>query len=341
MFKIDRVKDWEGKNTNNFHEFSPFGVLENSSVIEVIDYFWNHDLIETVREHFKEIAINNKYELIIKSDLSDGLIKNLKNTIFACLYQAYIKQYHYDNFYREVSDYLIGTPNVFRLTDDDMEILKVLCVHKFEGNSDEEIMNKYSQIGPLSFSKDVRKLFQQEIEFFVKLSCYSSKHDYDIQPIDNMTDLVLHLSRSKKFYSAYTKKEWVSFNFSISVILVPWVNKLKHRDEFRVFVKNKKITAITQQSWWIDHCFSNNTIIEIGNKIKNLVNNISNKLPFRSVVLDVIVIGDECKLIECNSYGSFAASGGSLFCWKKDKNILEKENQSDEIVFRVLTLDSN
>jgi hypothetical protein len=123
---------------------------------------------------------------------------------------------------------------------------------------------------------------------------------------------------------------------SLSIYLIDNVNINKNL-EFRVFVYNKKITAISQQFIYTKNTYINNIIAEkIITDIKEFVYNniIPNITHISNFTIDLSILNNnEIYFIELNSFGSEYAAGSALFHWEIDKDILYNQT-SNEIEFR-------
>lgn len=135
--------------------------------------------------------------------------------------------------------------------------------------------------------------------------------------------------------NALWEELWILF--SRCLILRDFVEDLPVDHEFRCFVRNKKMTAISQyycyHHWPAlmdkDHvlkcrgkqlCKSKLTnedvITEFHDKIKE-------HIPMPDYVIDVVIYPDmSCHVIELNPFGAAMSSGSALFHWLKDYNLL-------------------
>jgi hypothetical protein len=119
----------------------------------------------------------------------------------------------------------------------------------------------------------------------------------------------------------------------IVLYLCEFKKNLNRTREFRVFVNNNKITAISQQS-----LYESNDILEslndteknvIIHKWINIINlyfetNVKQKIThINSYVMDFAILDDDTPyFIELNTFGKEYASGSALFGWIQDYNIL-------------------
>jgi hypothetical protein len=139
--------------------------------------------------------------------------------------------------------------------------------------------------------------------------------------------------------------------------LLPWLSNVDDNKEFRVFVKNGKVLAISQQ-----HLYQSNSYLQdpttrdsiVANWCKIIVDYIHSVVVPRidhinSYVMDICLLDceeitplihdqDNLQLqpyfIEINPYGKNYGSGSSLFNWITHSHILESP-QSDDIYVRM------
>ena len=135
----------------------------------------------------------------------------------------------------------------------------------------------------------------------------------------------------------------------LSIYLIPWVN-IEPVDEFRVFVFNGKITAISQQDLYsklFEKKYKGITLEQlisiITEKLNLIVNyfyqEMTNKINWietNSYTFDFAIVESKPYLIELNSFGTEYAAGSALFHWINDKEILYNDfsNQDYTIEFR-------
>jgi len=122
------------------------------------------------------------------------------------------------------------------------------------------------------------------------------------------------------------------------VYFIPWID-IDFDKEFRIFVYQNKITAISAQHIYvINKWLSNKTTQEIETIVGKIVNyfeeNIKDKMSFMAnYVMDLALIGDEETpyFIEPNEFGAEYGSGSALFHWITDYDDL---HDFDTIQFR-------
>lgn len=136
--------------------------------------------------------------------------------------------------------------------------------------------------------------------------------------------------------STYCHSTINSGTTSIQIYLLPWLT-IEPKNEFRIFVFNEQITAISQQNLY-SRLFNEEDNENIIPKLKIITDyfnsDIKNKVNWmKSYVIDFALIdGSQPYMIEFNPFGKEYTSGSALFHWIIDKNILY--NDSNKIQFR-------
>jgi hypothetical protein len=129
------------------------------------------------------------------------------------------------------------------------------------------------------------------------------------------------------------------------IMLREYQENLPYKNEFRCFVCNDKLRAISQYHYdiYIDEFQNKEKQTEILERITKFFKLINGFIPYHSYVFDVVIWDDnkvnsynECGLflIEINCFGGESPCGASLFNWIRDYDILYN---SDETVLRVCT----
>jgi hypothetical protein len=127
---------------------------------------------------------------------------------------------------------------------------------------------------------------------------------------------------------------------SLDIYLIEWV-EIKPEFEFRVFVFNNKITAISQQNLY-SKLFTNylsvpdNFINIIKEKLDIVINyfylNMQNKITWISnYTFDFAIIDSKPFFIELNSFGKEYAAGSALFHWELDEKILYNDFSDENL----------
>jgi hypothetical protein len=156
-------------------------------------------------------------------------------------------------------------------------------------------------------------------------------------PFFSSKDIVSGLCTSFRCY-----KQMLKNREKEKLFILPWNDMIQERDEFRVFVCDKRITAISQYNIHEDYGLKHTDLFKLAKIIIDLVKykviNIINSLP-PSFTVDVFISDidnlSNNMIIEVNSFGKELAAGSCLFNWTKDHAQLYGKN-SDIIEFRVV-----
>lgn len=123
---------------------------------------------------------------------------------------------------------------------------------------------------------------------------------------------------------------------TIKIYLLPWL-KMSEWKEFRVFVYNKRITAISQQNLFAVYQelsgYIESFITIIINYFQSVV---KGKIELDSYVYDFVILEDGTPyFIEINSFGKQYASGSALFHWLLDEDILYGNGENIEVRYTI------
>jgi hypothetical protein len=215
-----------------------------------------------------------------------------------------------------------------------------------------DTLNIYLMTGKIS------ELFYDDLEEYIKLNETDFIRDYlkannifirsetvslkegihGIGPYKSLKQIIESICTSVPGHSVLdTRDTNQSVNKKIKLYLIKWIQIIEFQ-EFRIFVKDNKITAISQQ-----HLYKKNIILNLLEKsekistinkwIKIIVEYfekyIKTKIHLSDFCYDFAIIEDDKPyFIEINPFGAEYSSGSSLYEWTLDKEILygEKEN---------------
>jgi len=136
-------------------------------------------------------------------------------------------------------------------------------------------------------------------------------------------DLVLALSSS----TADAGDKWQT-----SLILRDWEEGLRHDWEFRCFVCEKRLTAISQYNHYcvfedVKQAAESGSGESLRKEIRAFWRRVQNNVNPRSYVMDVCKLNNgEWKVIEVNPFAP--TTGGALYCWRADGATLRGEPQA-------------
>jgi hypothetical protein len=160
---------------------------------------------------------------------------------------------------------------------------------------------------------------------FVKTVMTSGKNDSNIEPCNTFIDVIIRITNNLSIYRNMVKPE-----MNTDLVLQQWIN-IKY--EFRIFIKQNKVTAITQQKWYEKITIPNDKLLIM---IDEIINADYSWIPTCNGVVDVCFLENgKLFMIECNPYGIFLSSGSSLFSWINDYDILYNTNNNNDCYVRL------
>ena len=161
--------------------------------------------------------------------------------------------------------------------------------------------------------------------YFVRSDYASLKHGWHGNKVYHcLTEVFESMVTSKR---SHTPLGRTGQEAALSLYLVPWVT-INPDLEFRVFVYQKNITAISQQDiYQKNDCLQEQKIPEITRKINAYFrDNIRDQIEtLDSYVMDIALIGDDAAtvyFIELNPFGQDYGSGAAAFSWVEDADKL-------------------
>jgi hypothetical protein len=273
-----------------------------------LDPFWLNKQTEDFKRELFELLGNNVSDEPVDPtpDMTD---------IEWDIYHLYLNNFNYSRWH---NDNLIQNVSIIDLDLKRIKEVSSNCCYNF-GNFLFELPKLQEE-----YQNITEALKKYDSPVFVKLDQLSAKTDTEIRPLKNAEEILFHITHSKKLYKSVYGR-----NLPVKLILIPW-KKIDPKYEFRIFICNKKVVAISQQNLYDQYHYTVDEITNIIHLIKNA--DLIHYLPYQEVVCDIFIENNNCHLIECNPYGAYSASGSSLFCWIKDKNLLL--GKEDFIEFR-------
>lgn len=169
-------------------------------------------------------------------------------------------------------------------------------------------------------------------EYFIRTKYNSLKNGkYGTGPYKNLREVIISMVTTTDGHRCFELGE------HIQIYLMKWIPNFNTDKEFRIFVRNSKITCVSQQHLYSDNLWledkSEDFIKDIVERIINYHNKeVSKRVEYiDDYVYDFAFIGDknEPYFIEINSFGEEYASGSSLFHWIIDKELLYDSKEVD------------
>ncbi len=325
FFTLQQVADLSKAGqvgTMNFREYSPyyyqpFPPTEKNptgSGKYYVDYVWFSRLPKFAQEMI-ENALPAKSESISLQLLgySEADLKLRTKTKFKCvpIYTQFTYSYDYDYWHKDMPFGVI----LVTLSNEEKSILNDVTTDRISVTPPKPYVENLEL---KQLRKRIESIIDKKQSYFIKLSGTSSKKDEPPVSLVKSRSMMDYLTRSFCFLS----QEYCQMNKKTSIVFVPWNDAITPKSEFRVFVCNRHVTAVTQQRWSRDFAYTDQEVQVIETSIMNSKFWIN--LPYEDVVADVYVDFNTqtAHLIECNPFGIFGPSASGLFSWKFDDHIL-------------------
>nr|QYA18847.1 Cdc123 [Clandestinovirus] len=188
-------------------------------------------------------------------------------------------------------------------------------------------------------------------KIFVKLNSVSPKDIcyYDDDPMGDINALaayrsehVIHmLTRSSRCMSVIKRTLHLRLPNPVLIMLREFV-EMPFQNEFRCFVYDGKLRAISQYHWMIHDKSIVDNQLAIRDRIDTFYRLSKQYIPYKDCVMDVILLDDESKfegtfmnlgiyLIEFNCFGGDLVAGSALYHWYHDYDILYKNSNLADI----------
>ena len=211
--------------------------------------------------------------------------------------------------------------------------------YKFSNLYNEEL-EQYIKFNEIHFIKE----YLENNDVFVRGETVSLKSGiHGIKPYKSLKQIIESICTASNGHSILDHRDDMQkTNKIIKIYLIKWVDIIESQ-EFRIFVKNNNITAVSQQN-----LYKKNLILDILDE--NLINQIVNKwikiimIYFESTIknklshlsdycIDLAILNNDIPyFIEINCFGAEYPSGSALFVWIVDYDILY--GKKSEIYFR-------
>eukprot|EP00551_Chaetoceros_affinis_P008366 CAMPEP_0203670166 /NCGR_PEP_ID=MMETSP0090-20130426/6334_1 /ASSEMBLY_ACC=CAM_ASM_001088 /TAXON_ID=426623 /ORGANISM="Chaetoceros affinis, Strain CCMP159" /LENGTH=403 /DNA_ID=CAMNT_0050534979 /DNA_START=13 /DNA_END=1224 /DNA_ORIENTATION=+ len=167
---------------------------------------------------------------------------------------------------------------------------------------------------------------------FAKTLEKSAKNDTTLRPLHEPLEIIQQLTSSRDVLCNLEHK------VTSKLVLMPWNSKISKMNEFRLFVHDSRLVALSQQQWYRSVEITEEMAIIAAKAACEFVQNIVEGVKWPDIVIDAWIDYDNKKwhLIEINPGGISMSSGSSLFEWKVDAKILEPDgNEQNDIYVRI------
>lgn len=309
--------DRQNYNNNNLHEYTPYIVKDDQLII---DENWYNSLTKYIQQLIQtrtkgkftlaQVTIPHEYQF-------ETITKQLTT-----IYHTYIDGFDYHVWY---SPYIPNGPQNSKLIHIP-DVTKKVLLEMYE-------TQKYiPNINLSKLEKKIRKAMMPNTSYFVRLSSTSGKNEKPVKPYDSPYKIVRHLASLKLFAEQEYKRDKDTY-----LILIPWLNQISSRNEFRLFIHDQKLVAASPQRYWELNQYSSEELETIEYALTHI--KFINQVPYKTFVADVYIDIDTqvCHLIELNPFGPSSGAGASLFNWETDYDVLHNINHNDETELRYLS----
>ena len=298
-------------NNRNIHEYTPYIITLEGNIID--QNWWN-----SLTDHCKNIICqrtNNNFKLGDVTIPHDFQFDN-ETKFLTIMYKSYIDAFDYNIWWEHLAiNNIKNSPtnvSMFQVSAD----LKKLFVEIYDNNK------PYSDLADnpflLEFRNNIATYINPGEQYFIRMSSTSGKNEKYVKPFESADEIVAHIASVKLFVDQEFRRD----NKDSYLIAMQWNENIDTRYEFRIFVVNNKLVAISQQNKYELYQYSS---IEL-DIIEHALNNISflDSGPYPTYVGDVYVDMETkiCCLIEFNPFGVFSGAGAALFNWRDDYDIL-------------------
>lgn len=309
-------------NNRNVHEYTPYILCDNECVI---DESWYYTLTD-----YCKLLINQRIHNNFK--LGNVIVPHAFQFDNECkflniMYKCYIDSFDYNIWYQWLVDHSItNIPNGVKMIYMNSQV-KCLFTEMYHKNQPIDKNNDMV----LQLMNDVAKNMDNGQHYFVRMSSTSGKNEKYVRPFNDASDIVSHIASMKLFVDQEYIRDKDSF-----IILIPWNDQIESKYEFRIFVVDNRLVAVSQQNSKELYNYSQKELKIIQHALNNITF-INNGL-YNTYVGDVYVdiINGICKLIEINPFGASSGAGAALFHWIDDYDLLHGMKQ--EVEFRYLSI---
>jgi len=173
----------------------------------------------------------------------------------------------------------------------------------------------------------------------IRKKCPYKSKIYGHLTVSSPEEIIYLLCCSPRLYYSLALYEHTN-NLQTSICLREYNSELEDEDlDFRVFIYNRKVTAITQYKWnsIIEKLQNASLCVSIRARIIDFWDSFVHLFPqYPQVVMDVHLSSDlkDVLIIEFNTFGLHQRCGGGLFSWLNDYEILY--NVRDYTELRIL-----
>jgi len=287
-------------NTNNHHDRDPYFINEEDELI-IDNHWWNVEVPEKTKELLRERNVEftlGNVQIPHENQFDERLID---------VYKAFQEGFEY----QEWLEYSRTGAKIFKISAEE------------KAKPDWDSISDRLDI----FLKN--NFNENENKFFVRTGSTSGKNTVPICSCSTSKEILGHLLKNPEIQL----REWNRFDKNTYIICIPWNDNINQRNEFRLFVINNKIVALSPQKYWECHNYSEEEL----EAVEYAVLNSEIISPYKTYIIDAWIdfINKKLHVIEFNCFGDHSGAGSSLFNWHKDRDILYGKAQPE---FRFLSM---
>lgn len=311
-------------NSSNHHDHDPFMMTKDRKTL-LVDKNWWDSQGESLR-----VSVQ-KSNPVLCTDFEYPHVDTSDHPVCAQIYAMYCDQFTYEKF-----SHLVGLVCVLPLTEHDVATLTqktragVITGRPLTESDLEDFGEKLRN----RIDEFIRR--HQETGIFIRTNHKSAKNDTKLRPLFSVRDALEQLTHSRDILRVLeTRRE------DQAIVMLPWEPRISTKNEFRVFVNDRQVRAISQQRWFSPVGLKTSDAVDAARGIVRFYDENFGEIEWPDVVLDVWCDldpegGCRCHLIEINPGGRWASSGSSLFHWIRDDSILTN-NGDTNVYVRILS----
>ena len=289
----------EGCNENNQHEYIPIIPTERIQ----FHIGWYNSLPGWIQQSLKKVFPDFKLSLF---ELPH--IEILKNDIFWKFYKWYYHIYDIYNY----KDLVYPTYFIF-LNEDHIKELNNLCILAISGTRKPNLDEDCTFLKSLFFGMKTILNLHSNVGLFVKTSHKSANNDCILFPAMSLDDIFKNIIYSLDVFAGLSETNYI--------ILKPWNDKITKNTEFKAFVENKKLIAISQT------CASALDEMPFISGLVEKLNELIAKIPYNDAILNIDYQNTYVlTLIKIAPGSRWHKSDSGLFTWHELEDI-KKENK--------------
>lgn len=289
-------------NKSGISAYAPYIIdpLDNKVIIDT--EWWNNLtqkirdlLIQRLGDRFKlaKIIVPHKYHRM--------------NELYDIIYNALSDAYDYNQWYQDNN---ICPPGVkmIRLSKEDKSLIRQMKLNDLNGlraQIDEIIQDKQKYFVRTSSTSGVKRVNE------------SNQYEVLAKPYDNTEEILIHLLSDTEFRIRDFSEDKDTY-----IIFVPWNPMINHRNVFRLFVVNRKLTCMSPKKWYQCHSYTQEEIFTIIST--TIASNLYKESPYNTFVADIFIDFDKktCNLIKFKCFGAFTGTRSVLFDWDEDYDLI-------------------